>query len=204
MQRKTKWASLILAALLAGVSHPTTAQKSAAPAYVVSAPRAEQLVGKTSRQVVAALQKNDMAAIARLMHPKGLRLAPYVNLTKSDIIFRRASVAALRHNTRIYNWGEADGTGDAIRLRWNDFRLRYLTPQGRDFLKGKMAFNTFKARGNLINNLRETYPGAIFVEFSLPGSDKYNFMDWRGLWLVWRPVSKTWRLCAIVGDQWTI
>ena len=198
--KMSRW-NLSLCVLLTGCALPCSAQEKPLGEVHSAENRA---VNISARRAVAALQNNDTAVLARLAHPKGLRFAPYVHFSKRDMILRRSTVAALRRSPRVYNWGDADGTGDAIRLPWNAFRLRYLTPKGKNFLAGEINFNTVKTRGNTINNLRETYPGAICVEFHLPGTPKYSGMDWRGLWLVWRPVGKNWYLCAVAGDAWTI
>lgn len=196
--------AVLISSALPSVAQPKTRGEVGKRPINISPQRAEQLVGALSRRAVTALHNNETAALARLAHPKGLRFAPYAQVSKRDLILRRSTVAGLRHSARIYNWGEADGTGDAIRLPWNAFRLRYLTSPSRDLTKGEANFNTFKTHGNLINNLRSAYPGAIFVGYYIPGTTKYDGMDWRGLWLVWRPVGKNWYLCAVTGDQWTI
>ena len=196
----------VLASLVAAMPVVRAAENAAglsrATGFTVA--QARQIVGEKSRQVIRTLQNNDTVALARYAHPAGVRFAPYAHLEPEDLVFRRATLATLGNSRRIYQWGHADGTGDPIRSTWNSFRTRYLVPKGRDFLKAtEVNYNTFKARGNTLNNLREKYPGAIFVEFHLPGTDKYSYMDWRSAWLVWRPVGKIWHLRAIAGDQWT-
>lgn len=192
-----RW-NLNLGFLLSSLALPGLAQQK------THGEEANRAVSVFSRRAVAALQKNDTATLARLMHPKGLRFAPYANFSKRDLILSRLTVAAMRHSSRVYSWGISDGSGDPIRLSWNAFRRRYLTPQGKDFLMGEVHLDALKTRSNLKNNLHAAYADAAFVYFRVPGTPKYSGMNWRGLWLAWRPIGKNWYLCAVAGDQWVI
>jgi len=59
--------------------------------------------------------------------------------------------------------------------------------------------------GNLINNIRESYPAAIIVEYHFPGfEEKYGGMDWTSLWLVFEKQGSEWYLVGLVHGEWTI
>lgn len=172
-----------------------------------SSRQAQTLVGEQSRAVVRALQLNDTRTLARYVHPvRGVRFSPYVYVESEHPTFGRSQVLYLAHHPRKFDWGTQDGTGDPIRLNWNAFRLRHLVP--RPFLpqgpRTQENFNWLFQNGNALNNLDAAYPAAIIVRYYLPGTEKYGEMDWRALYLAWRPIGKTWYLVGIVGDQWTI
>jgi hypothetical protein len=42
------------------------------------------------------------------------------------------------------------------------------------------------------------------VEYYHAGTNRNNFMDWQGLWLIWQPSGSKWFLSGIAHDQWTI
>ena len=173
-----------------------------------SSARAREIVGADSRAVVRALQNNDTRALASLVHPtRGVRFSPYIHADKSDRVISRAQMPYLARHGRVWNWGSYDGSGDPMNLKWNDFRRKMLVSLPYLPLESSGAiedFNRLSQNGNVPNNLLDFYPGAIFTRYYLPGQDpKYGGMDWRALFLAWRPVGKTWYLVGVANDEWT-
>lgn len=181
-------------------------QGDAAPGF--SSARAQQIVGAPSRAVVRALQNNDTRALARFVHPtRGVRFSPYIHVDSSDRIITRAQMPYLANHARVWNWGSYDGSGDPMNLTWNDFRRKVLVSRPYLPLESSGAredFNRLSQNGNVPNNLLEFYPGAIYTRYYLPGQNpKYGGMDWRALFLAWRPSGKNWYLVGVANDQWT-
>ena len=180
-------------------------------AFAVAAPRTVERtspplkpgVSLLSNKVAGLLRDNNTKALSTYVDSSwGLRFSPEVYAQKDDVKLTRKQVEALRNDTKIRTWGTYYGEGGPIKLNWAGYRKDYVW--SRNFLRGaQVAQNTFGGqRGTVINNLREFYPNASFVEFHLPSSSK-NEMDWQSLWLVWKKRGATWRLIGIAHNQWT-
>ncbi len=155
------------------------------------------------------LKARNVARLSALVHPrKGLRFSPYhsVNLQKGgDRVFSRSQVRGLLANKKRYLWGEDDGSGDPIRLTFAGYHRKFL--YDHDYLRAPdVTYNSETlSSGNLINNIRESYPAAIIVEYHFPGfEEKYGGMDWTSLWLVFEKQGSEWYLVGLVHGEWTI
>jgi hypothetical protein len=160
----------------------------------------------TALNVAEILKDKDMAALSLHVHPnKGLRFTPYsyVDL-QGDLVFTSQQITTLLQSSQIHNWGSFDGTGDPIQLNFNDYYDRFVYDQ--DYANPHMIGNNVEiGAGNSINNIAQTYPAGVFVEFHFTGFDpQYAGMDWRSLRLVFEDVNGTWYLVGIVHNEWTI
>lgn len=172
------------------------------PAQALLKPQAAQIaLGNLPLRAMWALESNDLKTLANLAHSKGIRFSPAVFAAKTDRTFTPSQIRTLNKRGPI-KWGTADGSGDAIVLDWNGFRRDQLWQ--RDFTVGKLTFNTFTKRGNTINNLRQAYTDAIFVESYVPYSPKNGGMDWGSLWMIWKREGGQWKLRGLARDYWTI
>lgn len=188
---------------LALLAVSSSASLADAPPRAVTSPPLKPGVVVLSNQVATALKQNNMSAVSRHVDwTRGLRFSPEVFAQKSDVKLSRSQVAKLRTDKKIRTWGTYDGEGGPIRLNWAGYRKRYVW--SRDFTKGaKVSVNRFGGgRSTIINNLRQFYPNATFVEYYLPASSP-NTMDWASLWMVWKKTGGTWRLIGIAHDQWS-
>ena len=170
---------------------------------------AEQTIARRARQVLVFLKSRNIAGLSTFVHPrKGLRFSPYhsVNLQKGgDRVFNRSQVRGLLANKKRYLWGEDDGSGDPIRLSFAGYYRKFL--YDHDYLRARdVTYNSDTlSSGNLINNIRESYPAAIIVEYHFPGfQEKYGGMDWTSLWLVFEKQGNEWYLVGLVHGEWTI
>jgi hypothetical protein len=161
---------------------------------------AQTALGNLPMRAMRAIKSNDLATLARLAHSSGVRFSPGAFVEKTDLTFSPAQIRRLKKRGAML-WGTRDGSGDPIRLTWAGYRREFLWT--RDFSRGKLAFNTFTHRGNRMNNLREAYADAIFVESYLPGTEKYGGMDWNSLWMVWKKEGGKWKLRGVANDYWT-
>ncbi|MDX6305464.1 MAG: hypothetical protein QOI77_2433 [Blastocatellia bacterium] len=170
---------------------------------------AEQTIARRARRVLLFLKSRNLAGLSTFVHPrKGLRFSPYhsVNLQKGgDRVFTRSQVRGLLANKKRYLWGEDDGSGDPIRLTFATYHRKFL--YDHDYLRARdVTYNSDKlSSGNLINNIRESYPGAIIVEYHFPGfQEKYGGMDWTSLWLVFEKQGSEWYLVGLIHGEWTV
>ena len=170
-------------------------------------PRGGHGQAEVAAQAVQALRARDWPALARLAHPKeGIRFSPYAYVdTASGIVLSVAELAVLGRDATVRRWGNYDGSGEPIELSFASYFERFV--YDRDFAgvtPGRP--NERVGRGNSIDNIRAAYaPRPVsFMEFHLPGSERYNGMDWRSLRIVLEHVGNRWYVTAIVHDQWTI
>lgn len=156
-----------------------------------------------STRILSALQKRDYTEVSRFVDPEiGLRFSPYAYVSDENVILSKAQLAD-PDTTRIYHWGNMDGSGDSILMNLNKYHKRFVCD--RNYLEhGEVEFNTQKAHGNSLNNLAIFCPDCLPVSFFNKGSERYGGMDWKELKLVYRPVRGKWKLVALVHDEWTI
>ncbi len=122
---------------------------------------AKVALGNLPMRAMWAIESNDLTTLSKLAHSKGIRFSSVVYVDKDDLNFLPAQIRKLG-NGKKYQWGTYVESGEPESSSWNNYRKYYLW--ARDFSKGKLSFNTFKERGGKINNLRESYTDAIFVE----------------------------------------
>jgi hypothetical protein len=162
-------------------------------------------VMKVSRRAVLALRDKNMAGLAALVHPaKGVRFSAYGYIDKEgDLVFKRPQVSRLLDNKTLYQWGEYDGSGDPIKMRFVKYYAAFI--YDRDFARAPhVDYNNVIGRGNTIVNIVEAYPNGKFVEYHFPDSQDGGAMNWNSLRLVFEKSGKQWYLVGISHDEWTI
>ena len=173
-------------------------------AFTANAQTEKAQVLAKSKQVITALKNKNVNTLANYVHPtKGVRfsMAAYVD-TQKDLTFRQKDVRKL-YSLPAYVWGQADGSGDDVKLNFAGYYKRYV--YDRDFARApKIVYNKFINRGDSGGNLSEAYPNGKFVEYHFPGTKKYDGIDWKSLRLVFEKSGKTWYLVGIIHDEWSI
>ena len=152
----------------------------------------------------ALLNKNYQAIIPHIHPVKGVRFSMYAYVQPdSDKVFNRQQFAQYLKESRVkFTWGEKDGTGDIYITTLPDYLGTWVAD---DLNKAEsVSYDQFQGSGNSLNNLKEKYPNADFVEFYSEGTEQYSGMDWRALRLVFEAYQGQYYLVAIVNDQWTI
>jgi hypothetical protein len=159
-----------------------------------------------SQEILYLIKDKDMGKLSTYIHPtKGVRFSPYayVDINKY-LVFTSSQVPELFQNTQVYHWGAYDGSGEPIQLSFKDYYEKFIYDV--DFANAEIIGNNKPiGQGNTINNIKEAYPDAVFVEYHFPGfNPAYEGMDWRSLRLVFEKVNNTFYLVGIVHDEWTI
>jgi hypothetical protein len=166
----------------------------------------DSLLLSTSNAILLTLKNKDLRSFSGYFEKDmAIRFSPYGYVdTASDLRFSRAAFDSLVASGAAVVWGSQDGSGDPIRLSASAYFDKYV--YNADFLRAeKMAIDSFIGQGNSLNNLKKIYPGSRFVEYHFSGFDKkYGGMDWTSLRLVFKEVDRSYKLIAIVHDQWTI
>jgi len=156
--------------------------------------------------VIELLKEKDMEGLSEYVHPtKGLRFSPYAFVdVKTDQVFTKEEVAKLGEDTEAYTWGNFDGSGDPIKMNFNDYYNRFV--YDKDFANPHIiGNNTEVGKGNTINNIHDVYTEGHFIEFHFTGfEDQYEGLDWRSLILVFEQHEGQWYLVGIVHNEWTI
>ncbi len=165
-----------------------------------------EIVQAKSDEILHALKNNDMSKLSAFVHPdKGLRFTPYAYIdTKKDITIKADESNNLADETTKRTWGAYDGTGDPIIMTFKEYNLKFV--YDKDFLTApQIIYNQVMERGNSLNNIKEAYPGGVFIEYHFPGFEaRYEGMDWESLKLVFEKKADTWYLTGIIHEQWTI
>lgn len=166
----------------------------------------DSLLKETGREILYSLSKKDYAAFSRHFDSTTkVRFSPYGYIdTASDRRLSQHEFDSLIAGNKAVLWGSYDGSGDPINLTAKQYIDKFV--YNADFLKAeKIAVDSFIGTGNSLNNLKKIYPGARFIEYHFSGFDKkYGGMDWTSLRLLFKESGHSYKLIAIVHDQWTI
>ncbi len=154
------------------------------------------------QQTIKALAKKDIDKLVPLMDENGVRFSPYVNVSEDDQIILPSSIKAISNSDSLLLWGVFDGSGEDIKLTFNAYFKRFV--YNRDFINIEAKYNKIEASGNDLNNLKTFYPKSPFVEFYFPGTTENEQMDWKALYLVFSHQNNSYKLKAIIHNQWTI
>lgn len=157
-------------------------------------------------EVIELIKDKDMKKLSSYVHPeKGIRFTPYPYIdVQKDQVFNSQAVTELLQDTKVYLWGNYDGSGEPIELNFNDYYSKFIYDV--DFANPHIIGNNVAiGTGNTIDNVVEAYPNGYFVELYFKGFEpQYEGMDWRNLKLVFEEYNGTWYLVGIIHGQWTI
>ena len=166
----------------------------------------EAQILQQAEQIQNYLATDNYQALTAFIHPtKGVRFSMYAYVHKdSDKVFSREQFTTYLQQSRIkFTWGAKDGSGELHITTLPDFLNNWVAAEQYEVKSA--TFNKFQGSGNSLNNLKEAYPSADFVEFYHSGKNpEYQGMDWRAMRLVFEEYQGKYYLVAIVNDQWTI
>lgn len=171
-------------------------------------PAADLALQDRADRLILALKQADWTALSAYVHPRlGVRFSPYGYVhagQDGDRVFTAAQVKAFPLDSKTYEWGTFDGSGQPIAMSTGEYYRRFI--YDHDFAEApQVEWDRRIGQGNTLFNLTEVYPGGRFVEYHFPGFEaKYQGMDWRSLRLVFQAEGGTWYLVGIVHDEWTI
>lgn len=168
--------------------------------------QAKEVIEETGKKAIQALKEKDWDTLAGMVHPdKGIRFTPYTYVDlEYDLVFNRDELKESAEEPEELVWGSYDGSGEPIKLTFADYYEKFVYKH--DYANPeKTGYNEIFGQGNMINNMREVYPDAIFVDHYFSGFDsELAGIDWAGLSLVFEQLDGSWYLVAIVHHQWTI
>ncbi|RSL30573.1 hypothetical protein D7Z54_25410 [Salibacterium salarium] len=160
----------------------------------------------TSETVLSMLASQDMGSLSSLVHPeKGVLFSPYVNIDKEDArVFEQEEVEQFFETDQVYEWGVYDGRGDTIEQTPSEYYEEFIFD--RDFQNAdEILVDDIEQRGNMSSNMKDVFPDSTVVEYHIEASGESGGMDWASLHLVFEQDTEgSWKLVAVVHDQWTI
>ena len=165
----------------------------------------DSLLSATGRHILTDLKNKQYDSLTRYFAPSDrVHFAPYGSIGSGVQTLSAADFTTLLPGNKEIYWGDYDGSGDSINLTVKQYLEKFV--YNADFLNAeKIAVDSFIGAGNSLNNLKQYYPNARFIEYYFSGfNKKYEGMDWACLRLVFKEMEGKYYLVAIVHDQWTI
>lgn len=156
--------------------------------------------------VADLLAKKDYETLSTYVHPeKGVRFTPYSWVDFAlDRVLTAEKIKYVEQDTTVYTWGIQDGSGFDLDLTTAEYFAQFVSPL--DYTTAPcVATDTVLIHGNSLENIKEAYPDARFVDFSFHGMEpEFGGIDWSSLKLVFERVEDTFYLVGVVRGQWTI
>ncbi len=156
--------------------------------------------------ILGYIKIKDFDALSQIVHPEfGVVFSPYATINlASNKAFTAAQVKDFAIDKNQYVWGKYDGSGNPIELTPSDYFKTFVFD--KDFtLSSEIGVDTIIKSGNSLENIKEVFPYARFVDFHIPGTDpSYDGIDWGSIRLCFEEYEGKLKLTVILHSQWTI
>lgn len=184
----------------------TDSTKPASADTIFTKSNGEKELMDLSKKILSCFKKSNLSCLAQFVHPKyGVRFSPYGYIdTASDKIFSKEMLSTVSKTNKKLNWGVFDGSGEKIFLTPQSYLHKFVYDV--DFLNAtEITINKRNYRGTILHNIDSIYSPYNSVEMYFPGFDsRYDGMDWRALYLIFKEENGKSYLVGVVHDQWTI
>lgn len=135
---------------------------------------------------------------------KKVYFSPYTYVDTSQIVsLTKSEFNELFETGKKVGWGNFDGTGDEINMSVQKYFARFVSDFDLTAETNQILKDTIPARGNELNNVKEVFPNSTVIEIHKPASEESMGMDWRSLMLVIEKIEGSWKLKALVHNEWT-
>lgn len=157
-------------------------------------------------KILELIKSGNYSALSKIVHPEyGVVFSPYatINLT-SNKRFSAMQVENFINDKNQYMWGKYDGNGNPIELTPDEYFKTFI--YDKDYLQSsEVGVDTIVKSGNSLENIKEIFPDARFVDFYIPGTDPdTGGLDWSSLRLGFEEYHGTLRLTVILHSEWTV
>ncbi len=178
----------------------TATTKIVAPALIINI---DSLLSATGVEVLTILKNKQYDSLVKYISDS-IHFSPYGYIGSGEQTLTAKNFTGLLASGKTVKWGNYDGSGDPINLTAKQYLQKFV--YNADFLGAeKVTTDSFVAKGNTLNNLKEVYKNHRFIEYYFSGFDKkFAGMDWTCLRLVFKEVDNKYYLVAFVHDQWTV
>ncbi|NLL38746.1 MAG: hypothetical protein GX254_04050 [Clostridiales bacterium] len=152
------------------------------------------------------IRMRDYSSLSETVHPEyGLVFSPgsTVNLS-SNKCFSKEQVSAFSEDTVDYVWGVKE-SGEPIELTVEEYFSEYVYIY--DYLNAEIiGINEIVRSGNALENVREVFPEAYFIDFYISGENQ-NIMEGNISWTILRLVFEEYegelKLTAVIHSEYT-
>ena len=155
-------------------------------------------------EILEHISENDFVALSKYVHPEfGLVLSPSatINLT-TDRRFSAEQIANLDSDSSIYVWGTYNGSGKPIEMKPTEYFSEYVPAKGH-MDASVIGINQIVRSGNALENITDVFPNVRYVDFHMPGADKFAEYDWSSLRLGFEEFDGELMLVVITHSAWT-
>ena len=156
--------------------------------------------------IIDNIKDGDYQALSNFAHPEyGVVFSPSstINLSANKC-FRAAQIAAFADDSNVYVWGVYSSSGEPIEMTPNDYFAKFVF--GKDFTSASViGVNHIVRSGNALENMKEIFPYASFVDFHITGGERYTVddPDWSSLRLGFEEYNGSLMLTLILHSEWT-
>jgi len=155
--------------------------------------------------LIDLLAENKIEEFAHFFHPeKGTYFSPYTFLDTMVVNYKTNDFINDLNNNVVNLWGEYDGSGEPIKLSIKDYFKQFVYNLDFKTLTSQKNINSKLVYSNTLNNIKEIFPNAEYVEYYYKGSGNYDGMDWASLIFYVEQFNGKYYLVAVVHNQWTI
>ena len=157
--------------------------------------------------ILENIRDGDYIALSREIHPEyGVVFSPYATVMLStNKCFRAEQVAVFDTDTTPYVWGISSDGGEPIEMTPADYFANFV--YDRDYTAAPViGVNHIVRSGNALENIKEVFPDAVFVDFYVPGGEKETAdePDWSSLRIGFEEYDGGLRLTVILHSKWMV
>jgi hypothetical protein len=157
-------------------------------------------------KILGYIKTGDYNALSQVVHPEyGVVFSPYATINlASNKCFTAAQVSGFSKDKNQYVWGKYDGKGDPIELTPAEYFKKFVFD--KDYTQAsEIGLNTIVKSGNSLENIKEVFPDARFVDFYIPGTDQDSGgLDWSSVRLCFEEYKGQLKLTVILHSEWTV
>ena len=157
-------------------------------------------------EILGYIKQGDYDALAGVVHPEyGVVFSPYatINLASNKCFFAK-QIVGFDSDDNHYVWGKYDGSDNPIELTPAEYFQEFVFD--KDFTQAsEIGVDTIIKTGNALENFKEAFPDARFVDFHIPASDSdTESLDWTSLRLGFEEYDGQLKLTVVIHSEWTV
>lgn len=199
---------------LTPIVQTTRENNQAEPILKISPKEAEEIISSQAFTLLRSFRDKNISYLANHAHPaKGIRFAPNGYINGNEVVLTSEQIKDLWKDPVVVHWGKSASTGAPIELTLIKYFEKFIYPS--DFFNAKeVIYNQPVSERKTINNADLYYPGAIIVEYNMPGEKPVLSIPeppgtestrtyWQSLRIVFQKEGKLWYVVAVIHDEWT-
>lgn len=166
---------------------------------VVASAEAENIISERASIAIKAIKFINFRTLKKIIHPKkGLRFSPYPYILQKDIVISKNDFTKFFLSEEKFIWG-VNNNLSPIKLSFADYYEYYIYAD--DFANyDYIYYNPVNKENNIIDNTRQFYPKAIFVEYHIYDNVVKNVPNYRAvLKLVFEEYRNNWYLTGVIN-----